>query len=515
MNYSALKAAIAQVVRPNDNQEITGENLQGVFNALVNSIAQGYLFAGIATPLTEPGTPDQNVVYLAGAGSYSNFGTSIKIDDGYLGIFTFNGEWAKNTILIGGSGGGGSISTIDIHQLDSLNTLEDMFADKPNIYTVTLQVQTTTVKVGTLLQFANNGRYDVAQVLISQYIIDQEGSIETTTSDQEVHIFYRLCKTRDYGTLPTAVGVWTTWTEIGTGGGGVTIDPYPTQNSGNAVSSGGVFEKLQSATLQSIDINSLDSLNTRANMLANVPTIYTVTKTIGGNLFRIGTLFEFANQDRYILYQILATDYLLNDDGALDTTTSVNGGMKLIWRMFQFEGNTPTGVNLNEWSKWSYLSGGSEVDAYTKSETDALLAGKQSILTFDNVPTANSDNPVKSGGVKSALDAKQGTLTFDNTPAANSDNPVKSQGIKNYVDGKETNILNQFVNYYTKSQVDNLIVPQGVDAVPVTAMPATGDANTLYFLQGTNSFTINAWDGSAWVTLATISGTYDAGFALN
>lgn len=70
-------------------------------------------------------------------------------------------------------------------------------------------------------------------------------------------------------------------------------------------------------------------------------------------------------------------------------------------------------------------------------------------------------------------------------------------------------------NYYTKSQVDNLIVPQGVDAVPVTALPATGDANTLYFLQGTNSFTINAWDGSTWVILATISGTYDAGFALN
>ena len=34
----------------------------------------------------------------------------------------------------------------------------------------------------------------------------------------------------------------------------------------------------------------------------------------------------------------------------------------------------------------------------------------QSRLTFDNAPTANSNNPVKSSGIKTALDAKQDTL---------------------------------------------------------------------------------------------------------
>lgn len=33
-------------------------------------------------------------------------------------------------------------------------------------------------------------------------------------------------------------------------------------------------------------------------------------------------------------------------------------------------------------------------------------SGKQDALTFDNAPTANSDNPVKSGGIKTALDSK-------------------------------------------------------------------------------------------------------------
>lgn len=42
---------------------------------------------------------------------------------------------------------------------------------------------------------------------------------------------------------------------------------------------------------------------------------------------------------------------------------------------------------------------------------DAKLAAKQDKLTFDNAPMANSDNPVKSGGIKTALDGKQDALS--------------------------------------------------------------------------------------------------------
>lgn len=40
-----------------------------------------------------------------------------------------------------------------------------------------------------------------------------------------------------------------------------------------------------------------------------------------------------------------------------------------------------------------------------QSEMEDAIATKQDILTFDDVPTANSNNPVKSGGVKSAIDS--------------------------------------------------------------------------------------------------------------
>ena len=64
------------------------------------------------------------------------------------------------------------------------------------------------------------------------------------------------------------------------------------------------------------------------------------------------------------------------------------------------------------------------------------LDGKQAALTFDSAPTANSENPVTSGGIKTALDGKQATLTFDSAPTANSENPVTSGGIKTALDGK-------------------------------------------------------------------------------
>lgn len=116
-------------------------------------------------------------------------------------------------------------------------------------------------------------------------------------------------------------------------------------------------------------------------------------------------------------------------------------------------------------------------DATHRTVTDAEKAewsGKQDALTFDDAPAAGSNNPVKSSGIKTALDAKandadlaaiaksgnladaaqdathrvvtdtekaawnakQSALTFDTTPTANSSNPVTSGGVKTALDAK-------------------------------------------------------------------------------
>lgn len=76
------------------------------------------------------------------------------------------------------------------------------------------------------------------------------------------------------------------------------------------------------------------------------------------------------------------------------------------------------------------------IDTQLKTNADAAR-GKQDALTFDEAPTAGSRNPVRSGGVHTALGRKQDTLTFDENPKSGSSNPVKSGGIYSALQGKQ------------------------------------------------------------------------------
>lgn len=94
-NYEQLKQAIADVVKSNGNQEITGQILQNALLTIISTVGSGATFAGIATPTTNPGTPDQNVFYIAYEdGIYSNFGSVVLKNE--VAIFTNgNGIWQK------------------------------------------------------------------------------------------------------------------------------------------------------------------------------------------------------------------------------------------------------------------------------------------------------------------------------------------------------------------------------------------------------------------------------------
>lgn len=93
--WTTLKAAIANVIKTNGNQEITGQLLQNVLNNIVSSVGENATFAGIATPATNPGVPDGNVFYLATeAGIYANF-SGIEIAAGEAVILEWRGSWVK------------------------------------------------------------------------------------------------------------------------------------------------------------------------------------------------------------------------------------------------------------------------------------------------------------------------------------------------------------------------------------------------------------------------------------
>jgi len=99
-NYATLKAAIQDVIKTNGNNEITGALLQQSLLAMINSLGANYEFVGIALSNTNPGTPDQNVFYIAGPGTYPNFNNAV-VADGYIGVFKYNGSWTIEALQVG------------------------------------------------------------------------------------------------------------------------------------------------------------------------------------------------------------------------------------------------------------------------------------------------------------------------------------------------------------------------------------------------------------------------------
>lgn len=105
MDYNVLKDAIKAYVKDRTGLDtIDGDGLQETLLAMVNSLGAGYQFAGVAklTPTqTDPGTPDQNVFYIAAEpGSYTNFpisGGYLQVAENEVAIFKYNGQWSKET----------------------------------------------------------------------------------------------------------------------------------------------------------------------------------------------------------------------------------------------------------------------------------------------------------------------------------------------------------------------------------------------------------------------------------
>lgn len=94
-NYEQLKQAISDVIKTNGNQEITGAIMQNALLSIISTVGGNATFAGIATPDTNPGTPDQNVFWIASRnGTYSNFG-GIIVEYEVVILYNKNGTWQK------------------------------------------------------------------------------------------------------------------------------------------------------------------------------------------------------------------------------------------------------------------------------------------------------------------------------------------------------------------------------------------------------------------------------------
>lgn len=186
------------------------------------------------------------------------------------------------------------------------------------------------------------------------------------------------------------------------------------------VSVGGDGDGLRKVYVRTNDFSSLDALNS-----AEASGVYQVIGQSSQKI--IGILVVSSDNTPFIVTQWLFSALVLSDEfsGSLTGEQYANGRAHIIHRFYNAS-NSSSDIPLNTWSEW-------KVYGLTLDEMSEFLNDKQDTLTFDNAPTANSNNPVKSGGVYTALAGKQATLVkgtnLDATPTNGSDNPVTSDGV--------------------------------------------------------------------------------------
>lgn len=99
-NWDNLKAAIQDVIKENGNEEITGQVLQNTLLSIVNNLGENATFAGLATPTTNPGTPDGVIFYVATQqGTYQYF-NNLAVNKGETAIFLYKTNWTKISIAV-------------------------------------------------------------------------------------------------------------------------------------------------------------------------------------------------------------------------------------------------------------------------------------------------------------------------------------------------------------------------------------------------------------------------------
>jgi len=157
----------------NNAKQIEGETIQQYLLYLVNSLTVGYQFMGVASTNTSGGTPDQNVFYLAGAGTYNGFGSDpITINDGYLGIIIWNGTW--NALPI-------NIAALLV------NRIAKSFVYYKNDYLLNIDLVNKTVKFDALPSGATSAFIIVGD---AEYIIVKQATTEFTLSAFGLYYLY-------------------------------------------------------------------------------------------------------------------------------------------------------------------------------------------------------------------------------------------------------------------------------------------------------------------------------------
>lgn len=277
-----------------------------------------------------------------------------------------------------------------------------------------------------------------------------------------------------YDDFSTAVAVapgkgWATLAEvqeaIGTGGG--SGDYYTLSINGRTITLVGTSSSSSSVTVPDTDLSNYYT-KSEANTLLNAkaplasPTLTGTPKAptaaAGTNTTQIATTAfvqtAISSVPSIDAYTKSEVNALLSDKADKATTLSGYGITNA------YTSSTVDTLLLGKADTATTLAGYGITDAYTKTQVDSALSGKQNALTFDSTPTQGSTNPVTSDGIYDALQSKANTSTTLSGYGI-TDAYTKTQ-VDSLISGKADSATTLagygITNAYTKSETDTLLL---------------------------------------------------------
>lgn len=208
-NWKILKASIANIIKENNNQEITGVALQNVLNSIISSVGENAMFAGVANAATSPGVPDGPVFYLAtDEGLYSNFG-GLNVKSGLSVIHNINEVWEASEILnldiLLKDVGPKVVGDIKVEELNTFFENDFINIATSNNQPCIFKVKHGNATIGLLEVFSDSALHVITQILTTSHTI-KNNTVSKDHFDEEVFTYTR--------TLARSSMTWTRWVKI-------------------------------------------------------------------------------------------------------------------------------------------------------------------------------------------------------------------------------------------------------------------------------------------------------------
>ena len=177
------KSDAAKVSFDNTGTSLSGTNVQdaleetdGKINQLKNA---GYFYAGIATPTTNPSTPDGHVFYIAnGKGIYTNFG-GIEVTEDVVVVLYYDTIWHKEATGIASNDKLTDLDSKKVDKEDNKSLINSGYSDSINIIEDSYFSDVVTDSKGRIVEGTKSDGTKYIYKIKSETISNLEKSVES------------------------------------------------------------------------------------------------------------------------------------------------------------------------------------------------------------------------------------------------------------------------------------------------------------------------------------------------